>query len=194
MSLLKELLESQIARQSQGELRTVPFGKELSVSRRLPQKNLKFLKEHVCDSLTSKTRSVWAPQAGLSKCLVRFASSDYQSQSLQWPLERLVHFDGEASIFQEAGNSFNRLAVTAGASLQEFRTTLEQALAVPAGRIGNTGSGVSAAILHFARRLEHEPPEGVVGKSNRTTISGRAKNSTVWKRAKCIQTASPKKS
>ncbi len=93
--------------------------------------------------------SDWSAYSQWAKGLIR----NFGIDSERWPEQHAASYE---RVVQAIDDMAGLDDVTDGASLQEFRTTLERALAVPAGRIGNTGTGVFAANLHFARGMEFD--------------------------------------
>ena len=93
--------------------------------------------------------SKWSAFAQWSKNLV----DDFGIHPEQWPEQHAASYD---RVIQTIDDLAGLDGVTNEATLQEFRTTLDGALAVSAGRIGSTGAGVFVANLDFARGMEFE--------------------------------------
>ena len=96
-----------------------------------------------------QTGSNWEEFSKWSKDLIR----DFGIHPDRWPEEHTASYERVVQIIDDlAGLDY----VATEVDLQEFRITLDAALAISAGRIGSTGAGVFVANLNFARGMEFD--------------------------------------
>ena len=93
--------------------------------------------------------SNWSSFSQWIKGLIR----DFGIDSQMWPEQHAASYDRVLQVVDDLAGLDD---VTGGAGLQVFRTALDQALSVSAGRIGNTGTGVFVSNLIYARGMEFD--------------------------------------